>query len=81
MIEVKDAAKKAAEYLKNFFPKADKIQLEEIEFSNDAWIITLSYENVDSSNWGYINSYRNYKQFIIDSSTGNFISMKIREIK
>ncbi len=51
MINVKEATDKAREYLVSFFPDAEKVQLEEIELTEDKehWFITLSYEGVSNS--------------------------------
>jgi len=76
----------AAKYLKDFFPDADKIQLEEIEVTDDNkyWNITLSYESSDvpmaSSGW-LISKTRKFKIFKIDAKSGEVRSMKIRDMK
>lgn len=85
MKDVKIATDKAVKYLKTFFPNANRIQLEEIELAEakDFWLITLSFENIDSSNnWGVVvNERRSYKIFKIDTTSGDVISMKIRDSK
>lgn len=82
-MDVKTAADTAAEYLKGFYSDAEKILLEEIELENDFWNITLSYEIVEryASAFMTTNNARKYKIFKIDSSTGQVLSMKIREFK
>ncbi|MGS0747534.1 hypothetical protein [Halpernia sp. GG3] len=85
---IKELADTAAEYLKSFFPDADKIQLEEIEITDDDlyWNITLSYESNDNDNvvanknW-LMSQLRKFKIFRIDARSGKVRSMKIRDIK
>ena len=45
MIDVTEASNKAKKYLASFFPDAEKVQLEEVELTDDKthWLITLSY--------------------------------------
>lgn len=82
---INELADIAAEYLKSFFPDADKIQLEEIEITDDDqfWNITLSYEGSDlpSGNIWIGARSRKYKIFKIDAASGNVRSMKIRDMK
>ncbi|RDC65081.1 hypothetical protein [Adhaeribacter pallidiroseus] len=87
MISVNEAANIAAEYMKGFFPNTDFIQLEEVEITDDKlyWFITLSY-NEESAirNVFQLNTptvLRKYKQFKIDSESGEVLAMKIRDIK
>jgi hypothetical protein len=82
-MEVKEAADRAAEYLKNLIPDADRIQLEEIELNElNQWYITLSYDSSDTSpNVFSFTRTRKYKIFKIDADNGQVLSMKIREIK
>lgn len=83
---IKELADIAANYLKSFFPDADKIQLEEIEITDDSkyWNITLSYESTDapdnSGGW-LLSKSRKYKIFKIDAKAGDVRSMKIRDMK
>ena len=84
-MEVKDVAENAAAYLKKFFPKAERIQLEEIEISDDDkfWNITLSYDDQPTEPGGFIfgGISRFYKIFKVDAKDGSVRSMKIRNIK
>ena len=84
MIDVKKAADISAEYLKKFFIDATKIQLEEVELTDDKkfWNITLSYDSDDSAT-GYIilGKVRKFKVFRIEAETGEVLSMKIRDFK
>lgn len=84
MIDVKKAADISAEYLINFFPTSTKIQLEEVELTDDKkfWNITLSYESEDTAT-GYIvlGKVRKFKIFRIDALNGEVLSMKIRDSK
>ncbi|UBB90323.1 hypothetical protein J4771_02905 [Candidatus Kaistella beijingensis] len=83
---INQLADSALEYLKGFFPDADKIQLEEIEKTDDNLycFITLSYESSDipepTNSW-LIKKSRKFKIFKIDVETGEVRSMKIRDLK
>ncbi|MFH0757958.1 MAG: PepSY domain-containing protein [Bacteroidota bacterium] len=85
MINVKEAAAKAKEHLGVFFPDAEKVQLEEVELTDDKayWYITLGYEGVSHSVASslLVGKSVRYKLFKIDAETGEVISMKIRDIK
>ena len=85
MIDVKEATTKAREYLQSFFPDAEKVQLEEVELTDDKahWFITLSYEGVSNSVASslLVGKSVRYKLFKLDAETGEVISMKIRDIK
>jgi len=85
MIDVKEATGKAKEYLISFFRKLDKVQLEEVELTNDKahWFITMSYEGVSNSVASslLVGKSVRYKIFKLDAESGEVISMKIREIK
>lgn len=84
-MNVKEAAKKAAEYLKSFFPEAGRIQLEEVDITDDDkyWNITLSYNDIETVDAGFISlgTKRFYKTFKIDTKNGEVRSMKIKTIK
>lgn len=82
MINVSLASTAAVEYLKNVFPDATQIQLEEVEITDDKryWIITLSYDNPDRLYSSLMNRNRKYKIFKIDAENGEVLSMKIREL-
>ncbi len=81
MIEVRVATTAAVDYLKQFFPDANNVQLEEIEISEDEkfWTVTLSYDDNDRFGMSY-NRSKKYKIFKIDANTGGVLSMKIREL-
>lgn len=85
-MKIQELADTAATYLKGFFPDADKIQLEEIEVTDDNkyWNITLSYESSDipETHTGWlISKSRKFKIFKIDAKSGDVRSMKIRDMK
>jgi hypothetical protein len=84
-MEVKEATEKAVEHLKKFYPTVEKIQLEEVEITDDDkyWNIVLSYENMEIIPLSYlqIGQQRTFKVFKIDANTGNVRSMKIRNPK
>ncbi len=85
MIDVKEATGKAKEYLTSFFPDAEKVQLEEVELTDDKthWFITLSYEGVSNSVASslLVGKSVRYKLFKLEAESGEVISMKIRDIK
>ncbi len=80
MLTVKDAAKKAGEYLVDLLPDARNLRLEEAEScDNDKnWAITLSFHGADDS-FGF--GGRNYKQIKVRKSDGYVVSMKIRDVR
>lgn len=85
MIDVKEATSKAVDYLKTFFPDAEKVQLEELELTSDKayWYITLSYEGVSNSVASslLVGKSVRYKIFKLEADTGQVISMKIKDLK
>ena len=85
MIDVKEATNKAKEYLASFFPEVEKVQLEEVELTEDRayWFITLSHEGVSNSVASslLVGKSVRYKLFKLDAENGEVISMKIRDIK
>lgn len=84
MINIKDVPVISAEYLKSFYPLADKIQIEEIELSEDRLncSITLSYEEqLPTGGFVFLNTPKTYKTFKVDMTTGEVLSMKIRVFK
>ena len=85
MIDVNKAAEKARSHLVSFFPEAERVQLEEVELTDDKthWFITLSYEGVSNSVASslLVGKSVRYKIFKLDAESGEVISMKIRDIK
>lgn len=92
MIEVKDAVQVAKAAANDFLGQETELQdlmLEEVELnsSGKTWAITLGfnvpapdkYERLGASLTGRMQT-RKYKTFIIDAETGEFRSMKIREV-
>lgn len=92
MIEVKEAVQVAKAAANDFLGQETALQdpiLEEVELNpdNKTWAITLGFnapnpnnhERLGASLAGQIHA-RKYKTFIIDSETGEFRSMKIREV-
>jgi arylamine N-acetyltransferase len=84
MINAKEAANAAIEYLKSFYSGAKNVTLEEVELSEEKkiWSITISFENIDpeDKNPTKINSTM-YKIFRIDSTSGQVTAMKSRDYK
>ncbi|MEN3333678.1 MAG: hypothetical protein V7641_3043 [Blastocatellia bacterium] len=91
MLDVREAARKAAEYFASLYDAntyAD-LQLEEVELTEDEkyWLITLSYAYADpmSSAISTVlkipsSKPRKYKQFKIDAATGKVQAMTIRKV-
>ena len=83
MIEVKEAALKAREYLSSVLGLGiTGITLEEIELDegNGYWLITLGYFAQEGPFPGiYGIPKKNYKVFKVRASDGQVISMKIRD--
>jgi hypothetical protein len=88
-IDVKEAAKAAAEYFVELYPDTQysDLMLEEVELSEDEkhWLITLSYASqpppLPPSGLEKLFSKqasRRYKIFKIDAATGKVEAMKIR---
>lgn len=82
MIDVKEAAEKATDYLMTLIPEAGKsnVQLEEVELTDDDkyWLITLSYPLTNPLL--NVALKRDYKLFKVDSENGQVRSMKIRKL-
>ncbi|HVG20799.1 MAG TPA: hypothetical protein VNI02_17260 [Blastocatellia bacterium] len=89
MLDVKEAARTAAEYFATLYdPKTySDLQLEEVELTEDQkyWLITLSYAstNATQTQFGALLNLpvsRKYKQFKIDAETGQVQAMVIRKV-
>jgi hypothetical protein len=84
MINAKEAANVAIEYLKSFYPGAKNIMLEEVELSEEkkSWSITISFENIDPEDKNPSNIFpKMYKIFRIDNTSGQVTAMKSRDFK
>jgi len=84
MINAKEAANAAIEYLKSFYAGAKSVMLEEVELSEEkkSWSVMISFENleVDEKNPSRIVP-RIYKIFRIDNTSGQVTAMKSRDFK
>jgi hypothetical protein len=84
MINAKEAANAAIEYLKSFYPNAKNVTLEEVEWTEEkkSWSVTIGFENIegDDKKPSYINS-KTYKIFRIDNTSGQVTAMKSRDFK
>lgn len=91
MLDVKEAARTAAEYFASLYdPKTySDLQLEEVELTEDRkyWLITLSYASTDATQTQFgallnlpVSRERKYKQFKIDAETGQVQAMVIRKV-
>ncbi len=90
MIDVKEAAKKAAEYFADLYAKQEfsDLLLEEVEYDEqkNRWYITLGFvppSSVFEKNplSPFYTRGRQYKVFDIDAETGKVVSMKIRTVE
>lgn len=92
-IDVKQAVKTAREQADLLFEgeRVINLMLEEVEFdeAGNKWLITLGYDSTSKiikKSGPQIfptieeETKRQYKVFSIDGNTGNFISMKIRDV-
>ncbi|MCJ8205801.1 hypothetical protein [Pseudomonas sp. RGM2987] len=92
MIEVKDAVQVAKSAANDFLGQEmalNDLLLEEVELdkANRAWAITLGFNVPAAHKFDRLGAAlagqmytRKYKTFIIDAETGEFRSMKIREV-
>lgn len=81
VVDVKEAVKKASNYLVGFVPSAaGQMLIEEIEQdeTNKFWLVTLSYPDPENP---MFSASRKYKIVKVRRSDGEVISMKIRTIK
>lgn len=91
MLEVREAAKKARQYLSEVYDSGQvkDILVEEVQASEDHryWVITLGFDrlveprdNLPGALQTLVGGAfkREYKMFEIDRSTGQVLSMKIR---
>lgn len=84
MINAKEAANAAIEYLKSFYPKAKNVTLEEVEWSEEkkSWSVTIGFENMDDNGENPANIIsKTYKIFRIDNTSGQVTAMKSRDFK
>jgi hypothetical protein len=93
MIDVKEAVKKALDYVSSVIPAEALIdpRLEEVELSENekTWLITISFIRVTPKQYLHslasamqevTQSDREYKLVTIDAETGKPLSMKIRQL-
>jgi hypothetical protein len=84
MINAKEAANSAIEYIKSFYAGTKDIVLEEVEFSEEkkSWSVTISFENIDKDDKNpSVIVPRIYKIFRIDATSGQVMAMKVRDFK
>ena len=86
MIDVKQAAQTASTYFADLYAGqgVSGVRLEEVEITEDGkfWLITLSFPDRDPSpsNLFLAGTNRQYKVFKVDATTGQVVSMKIRQV-
>jgi hypothetical protein len=84
MINAKEAANVAIEYLKSFYSAAKNVMLEEVELSEEKkiWSITISFENIEASDNSPSRIIpKMYKIFRVDNISGQVTAMKSRDFK
>ena len=94
MISIKEAAQKAADFCQQIFPDAQDVLLEEVERDdlNKFWFITISYLTTAAKRTStaipagameqiFPRFERRYKNLKVDATTGEVVSMKIRELQ
>ena len=82
MIVVKEAVRKAAEYFEDLYHGQFKnVLLEEVEWSDGDWLVTLGYDVVPDVISQLSGIRRRFKIFKINGETGEVMSMKIREVE
>ncbi len=77
-IDAKKAVEIAAQYYKDISGERANATVEEVELDGNFWVITLGIADSYSIMIG-ATIPRNYKQFRINSDTGEVMSMKIRK--
>ena len=96
MIDVKEAARRAAEYFASLYDPNTytDLELEEVELTEDEkfWLITLGYMPITKNPFGALvpdpipkifkspSGPPKYKQFKIDAETGKVQAMMIRKV-
>ena len=84
MISVKQATDNSVNFLKTIDSSVEDILIEEVEFDtiNQEWLITLSFSHLISTRnlSSVFNEKTKYKIFKVDSTTGEVLSMKIRQL-
>lgn len=82
LIKVDQAVRLAIQYAQTLpqLRGAEQPSLEEVEFSDGFWKVTLSFPRLFGAS-GALDSQRlAYKLFTIDPQTGSIVSMKIRNV-
>jgi hypothetical protein len=86
MIEPKVAVEKSAKYYRDATSDTGRLVLEELELSDDKkkWHVTLSHANpadqAVSILMGTQTENRLYKAFVVDATSGDVLSMKVKKI-
>jgi hypothetical protein len=82
MINVKEAAQKAADYFTDLYSdQFSNVLVEEVELADGYWFITLGYDRPPVLPRFGLKGPRAFKVFKVDGDTGEVISMKIREVE
>ncbi|MGI8910877.1 MAG: hypothetical protein ACR2JR_10050 [Rubrobacteraceae bacterium] len=85
-IGVKEAVRIATSALRDLYEdvEIEDLLLEEVERSGDSWNVTLGFARPfhgDELLPGLVPSQRAYKRIKIDTNTGEFLGMEIRELQ
>jgi hypothetical protein len=84
MIDARTAATGAVQYLKGLYEGSVSLfVVEEAELTEDKkwWIITLSFLGPHANPFALASDPKEYKEFKIDSETGEIVWMKIKRFK
>lgn len=84
MVTVKEAARKAVEYLWDLNREDvtyTNVLVEEVEQTDRYWLITLGYDSPSVLSAFGGKGSRDFKFFKVDRETGEVVSMKIREVE
>lgn len=86
MIEPKVAVENAAKYYRDATSDDSQLLLEELELSEDKkkWHVTISHINPATRSLSILMGTqaedRLYKAFVVDATTGDVLSMKVKKI-
>lgn len=83
MIDVKQAVQIARAKAAGMLGQ-NSSDLEEIERDSyrghDVWMITLSFPRTQVTSFSHLANPSQYKRFLIDAETGEFLAMKLRDV-
>lgn len=84
-MEVKEAVKKAREYIQEIYSDehVNDIRLEEVEYEHheNAWNVTLSFSRPAAGLQQIVGAPRDYKTIVIDNPSRRVTAMRIRQLR